>query len=273
MLGAAWIFGEVFSRCNDRFSHHKVNPALVIIFCILVPYTLISYQRTTVWKNSITLWSDVVSKLPMLKDQRAALAAAYLYDGQHTKAIRTYEELFALKREFADPLAEQKALLQAATLYLDAGTPEKALPLLRDLTGKFPGYPWGFVRLGDYYYRMRDFPEAEKAYHQALAIDPKSSPALIALGNVCMKRGRIDEARGYFRTAYENGDNSPYLRYCLACVEALAQNHEKSLQYLAEALGLGYRDLDAIVGNADLASIRQLASYKRLLDKYFAGKN
>ncbi|GFE62168.1 O-GlcNAc transferase [Geobacter sp. AOG2] len=273
MLGAAWILGGLLSRCNDAFTQNKINPALVLIACILIPCTLVSRERTAVWKNAITLWSDVVKKLPTLKDQRAALAAAYLYAGQKTKALETYEELFALKRNFSDPLAEQKALLQTATLYMDAGASEKALPFLSALTTKFPGYAWGFQKLGDYHDRLRNLPEAEKAYHRALALAPDSLPTLIALGNICMKTGKVDEARTYFLTAYEKGGNGPYLQYLLAGVEARAQHHEKSLQYLAEALRLGYRDLDAITSNTDLASIRQLPSFARLISNYFGGKD
>jgi len=273
MLGAAWLLGGLLSRCNDAFSQYTINPALVLTSCVLIPCTLISHERTAVWENAITLWSDVARKLPTLKDQRAALAAAYMYAGQKAKALETYEALFALKRDFADPLAEQKALLQTAALYMETDRPEKASPFLTSLTARFPENVRGWLKLGDYYYQMRDLPGAEKAYRRALALGPKSPPALIALGNFCMKAGRVDEARTYFITVLESGGNSPYLQYCLAGVEALAHHPEKSLQHFAEALKLGYRDLDAINSNADLISIRQLPEFKRLITEYFAGKN
>jgi hypothetical protein len=150
MLGAAWIVGGLISRCHDRVAPKLSNPALIIITCLFIPYLLLSHQRTLVWRNAIALWSDVVIKLPTLKDQRATLAAAYIYDGQKKKALATYEELFALKREFADPLVERKALLEAANLYMDEGSLAKAFPLLLTLTTKFPDYPRGFLALGRY---------------------------------------------------------------------------------------------------------------------------
>ncbi len=269
MLGAAWIVGGLLSRLADRFPDKKINPALVLIVLILVPLAVVSYQRSKVWRNSIALWSDVVSKLPTLRDQRAALAAAYLYDGQKEKALTVYEEVFALQRDFADPLAERKALKEAATLYLESGRPDKAYPLLRTLTTKFPDYAPGFLGLGSYHYLSRNLPEAEKAYRRALLLAPRSSRALASLGDICLETGRVAEARTYYRTCYENGGNSPELQYQLARVEAAAKNYEASLQHLGEALGMGYRNLDAINASPELAPLRRLDSFKRLIADHF----
>lgn len=269
MLGAAWMVGGLLSRCHDRFSQIRINPALIVITCLCIPYVLLSHQRTQVWQNAIALWSDVVMKLPTLKDQRAALAAAYIYDGQKKKALATYEEIFALKREFADSHVERKALLEAAILYMDEGALEKAFPLLLTLTAKFPDYPGGVLTLGHYYGLSRNLSEAEKAYHKALFLEPASTQALISLGNICLEMGRVAEARTWYRKCYENGGNSADLQYNLARVEALAKNYEASLQHLAESLKLGYRNLNAINGNPELAPLRRLDSFNELIASYF----
>ncbi|RII25012.1 MAG: hypothetical protein CXR31_15285 [Geobacter sp.] len=270
MLGAAWMAGGLLSRCRDRFFPERTNAALVAITCLLVPYLLLSYQRAQVWQNAIALWSDVVKKLPMLKDQRATLAAAYIYDGKKKEALATYEKLFALKREFADPQVERKALLEAANLYMDEGSLEKASPLLLTLTRKFPEYPRGFLTLGRYHVLARNLPEAEKAYHKAFLLEPASANALFSLGNICLETGRVAEARAWYRKCYENGGNSPDLQYSLARVEALEKNDEAALAYLAEALKLGYRNLDAINSSPEFAPLRRRPSFKELIDGYTA---
>lgn len=269
MLGAAWIAGGWLSRCNDMFPGKKINPALILGSCILIPFALLSHQRTEVWQNSITLWGDVAKKLPTLKDPRASLAEAYLNAGQTAKALSTYEEVFSLEREFSEPAIEQKALNDAATLYMNSGSPAKALPLLITLTAKFPDYLPGFLNLGYYHYNTRNLAEAEKAYGRALLLDPRSNQALVSLGNVCLETGRVAEARAFYQKVYESGGNSPDLQYNLACAEAVAMNRERSLQHLEEALRLGYRNLDAIMGNPELASLRRLPSFNRLIAAYF----
>jgi protein O-mannosyl-transferase len=197
MLGAAWIVGGVLSRLHDRFPGSKVSPAVVLILVVLAPLGLLSYQRAAVWQNPITLWSDVSGKLPGLKDPRASLAESYLDAGQKENALRTYQETFAMKREFSEPAIEQKALSDTAELYLEAGFPAKALPMLTTVTAKYPDYAAGFAVLGEYYYRNRDLPRAEAALHRAVELEPLSVQALELLGTICLETGRGSEAQSW----------------------------------------------------------------------------
>jgi hypothetical protein len=143
MLGVSWLVAGALSGLAERFPAARPNPGQLLAVVLIVPCLLFSYQRCQVWRNAVTLWSDVAGKYPTLRDQRAALAAAYLYADNKQKALETYREVFALKREFNDPLAERKAYFEAARLYLEAGAPDKALPLLVTLTGKFPEFQPG----------------------------------------------------------------------------------------------------------------------------------
>jgi len=152
---------------------------------------------------------------------------------------------------------------------MEEGTLEKAFPLLLTLTTKFPEYSRGFTALGRYHGLAKNLSESEKAYRKALYLDPASTRALSALGNICLESGRVAEARKLYRTCYEKGGNSPDLQYNLACVEALEKNYEASHKYLAEALKLGYRNLDAINGNTGFAHMRKLASFNNLITNYF----
>lgn len=155
MLGAAWIAGGLFSALNDRLPLRRVNAAHLLLACLMVPLLLFSYQRCGVWRNAVALWSDVARKYPALKDQRAALAAAYLYADRKDEALATYRELFTLKRDFSDPLAEQKALYEASRLYLEKGEPAQALPLLTSLTAKYPQNQYGLRMLAECRQRLK----------------------------------------------------------------------------------------------------------------------
>jgi tetratricopeptide (TPR) repeat protein len=143
MLGVTWLAGGVLSALAERFPGARPNPGQLVAAALIVPCLLFSYQRCQVWRDAVTLWSDVAGKYPTLRDQRAALAAAYLYADNKQKALETYQQVFALKRDFNDPSAERKAYFEASRLYLEAGAPEKALPLLTTLTGKFPDFQPG----------------------------------------------------------------------------------------------------------------------------------
>jgi protein O-mannosyl-transferase len=273
MLGAAWVAGGLLSRVKDRFSGKKFNPAPLLVFCILAPLALASNRRVEVWQNPISLWSDVSRKLPTLKDPRASLAESYLEAGRPQEALRTYEEVFALRRDFSEQAIEMKALSDTADLYVKAGTPDKALPYLTAVTTKFPDYPPGILAWGDYNYRRHDLREAERAYRKALELDALAVKGLDGLGKVCLETGRVDEARELYLKAYKNGGNGPDLQYNLAEVEAVAGGYDQSLRHMEEALRLGYRNRDAIIGNPRLAPIRQLPGFRKIMSDYFtAGK-
>ncbi|MDR3580386.1 MAG: tetratricopeptide repeat protein [Oryzomonas sp.] len=272
MLGAAWVAGGGLSRLNDMFPEKRVNPAHLLISLILVFLVPLSYQRAEVWQNSVTLWIDAAKKLPT-KETRASLAEAYLNSGQTERALTTYNEVFASEGGFSEPAIERKALNEAAGLYINAGLLVKAKPLLATLTTKFPDFFPGFINLGYCYYLSRDQANAEKAYRQALSIEPGSSQALVSLGNICLETGRVAEARALYQKSYENGGNSPDLQYNMACVEALSKDYEKSLQHLEEALKLGYRNLEAITRNPELDALRRLPSFNRLIAGYFPENN
>ena len=186
-------------------------------------------------------------------------------------SITAYDEALGMEGEFAEPLIEKKALNAAASLNLREGSPAKAEPLLNTLIAKFPEYSPGFLTLGSSHYNAGRLADAEKAYRKALELNPSSIEALFCLGNICLETGRVGEARAFYQNAYDNGGNSPDLQYNLACVEALARDYPKSLQHLDEALRLGYRNLEALTRNAELAGLRQLPSFSQLLAGYFPG--
>ena len=269
MLGAAWLLGGCLSRLKDRFPGRL--PAALAAFCLLAPLVFLSGQRAQVWRNSITLWSDAVGSLNS-KETRCSLAEAYLNAGQSQNALAAYDGAFALAGDFAEPLIERKALNEAAILNMNLGSPAKAQPLLSALTARFPEYTPGFLTLGYYDYNSRQLPQAERAYRRALELDPRSPQASFGLANICLETGRVAEARGLYQDSYQNGGDGPDLQYDLACVEALAKDYPKALGHLEEALKLGYRNLDAISSNPELAPLRRLPAFGALMAGYFPGK-
>jgi Flp pilus assembly protein TadD len=271
LLGASWLAGGLTATLFPTTPPKRNYLAVALVGTVLALLTICSFQRTQVWRNSIALWSDVVTKLPDSREPRAALAEAYLNAGRKSEALRAYEEVFAFSGPFTEPLMERKALNNAAVLFMDAGQPDRARTLLTTLTRRYPDYAPGFINLGYNLFLARDLPAAEEAYRRALALQPGYPSAIMGLGNICLETGRLAEARGFYRQALDSGGNGPDLHFNLACLEALSRNPDAALTHLEEALRLGYRNAEALTRNPELATLRQLPAFQRLLALYFPG--
>ena len=85
----------------------------------------------------------------------------------------------------------------------------------------------------------------------------------IFLSSAPARSGRYDEARGILREGLEAKPGSPALLYTLACVEALADEREKALDLLNEAVARGERFREYAQTDEDFASIRDDPRFPR----------
>jgi len=269
LLGVAWLAGGLTCRLIDVCDVRQRRLAVISCGVLMAGFALVSYQRTAVWKNSVSLWSDAVRKLPDSWEVRAALAEAQVNAGMRAEALQTYSNVFGLRSDSVDPILERKALNNAASLYMDNGKFDIARPLLQRLVERFPDYPLGFINLGYNHLMTHNLAAAEQAYRTVLALQPGNTLALTMLGNISLDAGRADSARELYHQALSYGGNGPELQFNLACLEAYAKHGAVALQHLREALQLGYRDYNAITQNPALAPVRQLAEYRELLRSYF----
>jgi len=61
--------------------------------------------------------------------------------------------------------------------------------------------------------------------------------------------------------------------YNLACCEALLGNIDSALNYLAQAMSNGFRNVEHIINDEDLTSLRVLPAFQTLISEFFAGCN
>jgi len=78
-------------------------------------------------------------------------------------------------------------------------------------------------------------------------------------------REDLEEAREILKRQHARRPNGPGPIYNLACVEARLGNTREALDYLAKAVQTGWRDVDHMERDSDLASLRQLDEYQSLV--------
>jgi len=178
------IFGKVFNlyetfmrlktnkfrliRCKKIFSLLQVSskPLLYFFLCILfailiLSFSLLTFQRCLVWRNSETLWQDAIKKYPLVPTAHLNLGEALLNEGRLDEAIEAFYQSKDL-----DP--------NQANVYSN---------------------------LGDAYQKQGLLKEAEEEFITALSLDLEDPIVHNNLGLVYAKQGIPNKARKEFIAA------------------------------------------------------------------------
>ena len=265
MLGAAVCIGAL-ALCVDAVSKGRRVIALAAAGLVLAPLPCLSYVRAGVWKNDLTLWSDAARKAPNHYAALYGLAQALHNTGDSDAALALYTRVLAVNPRHLDALTHLGALYRARNM------PLKGRPYLLDVTRYYPTYAQGFVDLGINYYLTGDFGAAERAFRQALALQPRSKEAVSYLGMISLRARRTDAARNYFQQAVAISGPNAAAEYNLACVESLSGHPAEALRHLESAFRLGFRDRESVEKDGDLAAIRTLPDFHRLVSSYLGAK-
>jgi predicted CXXCH cytochrome family protein len=91
------------------------------------------------------------------------------------------------------------------------------------------------LQLGLFHLARRDYPAAEGAYREALALNAQLVPARLNLADLLRARGRDDEARGELLRALEIAPGNADTLHALGLLEARMGNRDAALAHLGEA--------------------------------------
>jgi len=135
---------------------------------------------------------------------------------------------------------------------LENSKPEEALDAYQKaavLTPKDPEPPLSAGLLRE---RRKDFSGAETEYKQVLALDPRSTEAVIGLTNLYMKSGRIGEAEPLLRQLTAERPDDAGIHLQLGRVLAAQGKKDDAIAEIQTALKLSPNDSDAQRDLADL---------------------
>jgi len=239
MLGAAGLAGQAFVLLdNAPFNRQKILPRIVLTGIIIALGTA-SFHRTEAWRNSVNLWSDAVRRHPGSLDLMSALADSYKGAGRTAEAVAAYRTTFAMPGEFIEPRQERGALQDAALLFMNIGSFAEAESLLVRLTTRFPGDAPAFATLADCLSTTGKVGAAEKAYLQALKLDPGSAQAMIGLASLLLDGNQVERAKELLARTTGLGMDGPDLRVALARIAVRHGNRQEALDHLEMAVRQG----------------------------------
>lgn len=232
MLGVAGLIASLATFLRAKTQLKLWGKVLLLAAAgIVMVLSALSYQRARVWKNSISLFSDAVDKYPNQTNTWSRLAEGYVAAGDLAIARHYYEKAAQFGSLDAD------ARHNLARIYLLDGEYDKAYQEIWAILGDQGRV--SLLLLGEYYYRIGSYPEAEKEIMSYLDAYPTDSNGLHLLGLVYFTTGNHGAAREFYSRAVTEGGVSPDLFYSIACLEAVEGQAEPAFGSLQKAFENG----------------------------------
>ena len=104
-------------------------------------------------------------------------------------------------------------------------------------------------------------------FESVLRRDPKYTEVIEILGGLYTKTGRIADGLKMDRKLVRLLPENATAHYNLACSLALSRKSSAALAALKKAVELGYTDIDWMVQDPDLESLKDLPSFQKLVAK------
>jgi Flp pilus assembly protein TadD len=101
-------------------------------------------------------------------------------------------------------------------------------------------------------------------YEGVLKRNPAYTDVIELLGGLYTKHGRTDEGLRMDRRLVRLAPKNPIAHYNLACSLALKRRKADAVRALRRAVEFGYRDLDWLREDPDLASLRDHADFREI---------
>jgi protein O-mannosyl-transferase len=169
--------------------------AIGVATLALVSLGVLTWKQSRVWRDSETLWSQVLRVEPNSAIGRNNFGNVVAARGEWIEAIEQYERAVELSPRYAE------AHNNLGVALARVGRTREAVEHYRRALAINPSYAeaqnnWGIATI-----QQGDAVEAMEHYRRALAINPANADAHTNLGNALVRVGRSDEAIHHYAEA------------------------------------------------------------------------
>lgn len=266
--GAAIALGTALLLAIERLRLRAMAPVQVATALLIAagPLGAATYARNFVWKDELTLWSDVVAKSPEKARPHCSLGVALGRKGRVDDAMREFLETIRI-----DP-GYMEAHLNLGVAYVEKGRIDDAIREYQEAIRLDPGSAEAHHKLGAAYGLSGKVGAAIQEFREAIRIDPWYADAHLDLGAAYGKQGKVDDAIRELREAIRIEPANALAHADLASALVARGLHDEAIRECREALlldpgsALAHNNLGIAYewkGNAD-GAIREYGEAIRL---------
>ncbi len=181
-----------------------------------------TWARNTVWKDSLTLWEDVVRKAPANARAHNNLGFVYNARGMTDRAVEQFVSALQIRPRYLD------ARINLGIAYNAKGMTDQAIEQYMIGLSLNPDDADAHNNLGIAYVSKGRIDEGMRHYQIALRLKPDYPEAYNNLGIAYGSRGSFDQAIGYFRHALQLKPDYFEARHNLALAYQKTGRHDEA---------------------------------------------
>jgi tetratricopeptide (TPR) repeat protein len=254
-IGIFYIIGEGLSGLlRWRFPFTKIARIFILILFTgtIAALAILSHQRCQVWKDSLTLWNDVLKKYPNSQPAYHHRGTAYLNMGEYERAISDYHQ--ALRVNPGHP--------QTYSVYHNLGAAyhnqkefDRAISHYSQSIEKKPDYFLAYHHRGLAYIEKGEYDRAIADFNKVIEINPRFAEAYYNRGNAYLKQNLTDHAISDYTKAIEINPKFYLAYYNRGNAYVTIGLHDHAISDFNKAIGIypGYSEAFTNRGVAYLA--------------------
>jgi len=238
----------------------KMNRNIVfsIIFIIAILSGVLTFSRNYVWKDSLTLWGDTLSKAPSNIRAMQALGNAHLKLSDFGNAEQYYKEGVRISAKDQRLHFLDDAVYSLGMLFLFGGKLDEAKDLIVRYELSLESYRIQILK-GFYKASTNDIEGALKVYEEVIPQTRNGDLVVVynLMGDAYRRKGLLDKAiNQYTRSiALDPGFSSAY--YGMGLTYMSKRDIEHAYEYFRKALAIDPDNVLALSDMADVLLIRK----------------
>jgi Flp pilus assembly protein TadD len=182
------VRGWEWLRNKWRIRNAREWPLWAFSCCLVLFFTVGSYERNLVWRDEIALWQDVVTKSPNKPRSLYNLGLAFAHFGRYEEAVGVLARAVSLKPDYVP------AYNNLGIAFAELGKQDESMAMYQRALSLKPDHAESLYNLGRAYLIFHNRPvEAIALLSRAIAVKPDYIDAYINLGAAYNRAGRFDE--------------------------------------------------------------------------------
>jgi tetratricopeptide (TPR) repeat protein len=235
-IGLFFIIGFLFASLYDRFKSSANRKTLNYAgIGVILTLCLLTWNRTQVWADSVSLWTDVMEKNPSCMSAYINRSFMYIKYNQYDNAIRDCNDGLKI-----DP-AQFKLYINRGTAYRHMAMYDLALD---DFSRAIRQNPQSYDTYADrgviYTGQLKKYDSGISDFRHYLKFRPDNPKGNINLAVAYYKKQEYDSSIKYLDKTVALDPEGPNGYYIFSLVYAAKQDFAKAYEYGSRAQSLGH---------------------------------